>query len=246
MKWPLTRRQCRQAVVVLSCAFALKLHYATATADQLRWILTPTTALVEAMTGLTFEFESQAGYLSRERGFLIATSCAGVNFLLTAFLLLTLGRLWRGRLNWHFLPVAAATAYLVTLAANTVRICLALWLLRLPAKSYGWHPAQLHRYEGILVYFGFLLLLFVMSEMRRTGKMMGRLRQVYFPLLVYYATTLGIPLLTRAWRQEPAFAEHTIAVLLLPLMLVLPFAALRFAVMQPPASDAAKTPPIGG
>ena len=46
MKWPLTRRQCLQAVVVLSCAFALKLHYATATANQLRWILTPTTALV--------------------------------------------------------------------------------------------------------------------------------------------------------------------------------------------------------
>ncbi len=227
MKWPLTRRQCLQAVVVLSCAFALKLHYSTATANQLRWILTPTTALVEAMTGLAFEFESQAGYLSRERGFMIAVSCAGVNFLLTAFLLLTLSRLWRGRLTWRFLPTAAAIAYLVTLAANAVRICLALWLLRLPAKSHGWQPAQLHRYEGILVYFSFLLLLFVVSELPPAGKMTGWRQRVYVPLLIYYATTLGIPLLTRVWRQETAFTEHTLAVVLLPLFLALPLAALR-------------------
>jgi exosortase K len=224
MKLSFTRQQLIQAVVVMGCAFALKLHYATASADQLRWILAPTTTLVEAITGIAFEFESRAGYLSRERNFLIATSCAGVNFLLTAFLLLTLGRLWRAQLTWRFLPVAAVIAYLVTLIANTTRICLALWLLRQP--SYGWQPAQLHRYEGILVYFGFLLLLFVVSERLSAEAMTTRLRRAWFPLLIYYATTLGIPLLTRAWRQESAFAEHVLAVLLLPLLFVLPFVVL--------------------
>jgi exosortase K len=227
LKLPLTRRQFAQAAAVLSCAFALKLHYATASADQLRWILAPTTALVEAATGVSFEFEAHAGYLSRERGLLIAASCAGVNFLLAAFLLLTLGRLWRGRLTWRFIPAAAAVAYLVTLAANAARIGLALWLLGLPAKSHGWQPEQLHRWEGIVVYFGFLLLLHAASEALSAGAAGGRWRRLCFPLLIYYATTLGVPLLTRAYRQEEAFAEHALAVLLLPLLVVLPLVALR-------------------
>jgi len=75
-----------QCVVALAGALALKLHYSTASADQLRWILAPTAALVELVSGASFEFESRAGYISRERGFLIANSCAGVNFLIAAFL----------------------------------------------------------------------------------------------------------------------------------------------------------------
>jgi exosortase K len=224
MKPPFTRQQLAQAVVVLGCAFALKLYYSTASADELRWVLAPTTTMVEAVSGVSFAFEAHAGYLSRERGFLIASSCAGVNFLLTAFLLLTLGRLWRARLAWGFIPLAALLAYLVTLVANTARIALALWLLRLPTES-GWlNPAQLHRCAGIVVYFGFLLLLFAVSE--RIEKTVG---QAFFPLLVYYATMLGIPLLHRAYRQGTAFWEHSLAVLLVPLLLLLPLAAFRFA-----------------
>src|SRR5215510_15997249 len=85
-----TRTRITQCVVALASAFALKLHYSTASANQLRWILAPTTALVELVSGATFEFESYAGYISRERGFLIANSCAGVNFLIAAFLMLSI------------------------------------------------------------------------------------------------------------------------------------------------------------
>lgn len=234
MKLSCPHPQLALAVVVLGCAFALKLHYTTASADQLRWVLAPTTALVEAVTGISFEFESHAGYLSRERGFLIAASCAGVNFLLTAFLLLTVSRWLRGRLTWRFLPAAAAYAYLVTLVANTTRIGLALWLQQQP--TYGWQPAQLHRYEGILVYFGFLLLLFVVSEKLAAEPTIGWGRRVWLPLLLYYATTLGIPLVTRAWREEAGLAEHTLAVLLLPLLWLVPFFVFRSRNAPKPAA----------
>jgi len=36
-----------QLAVVALCALALKYHYSTATPDQMRWILAPTTLLVE-------------------------------------------------------------------------------------------------------------------------------------------------------------------------------------------------------
>jgi len=69
-----------QLLVVVLCALALKVYYSTATPDELRWILAPTTALVELLSGRSFTFESYAGYMSSDHRFVIAVSCAGVNF----------------------------------------------------------------------------------------------------------------------------------------------------------------------
>ncbi|HSD45603.1 MAG TPA: exosortase K, partial [Pyrinomonadaceae bacterium] len=77
-----------QLVLVGLCALALKFYYSTATADELRWILAPTTLFVELLSGERFEFESLAGYMSSDHRFVIAVPCAGVNFLITAFLML--------------------------------------------------------------------------------------------------------------------------------------------------------------
>jgi exosortase K len=215
-----------QWAVVLLCAITLKLYYSQASANQLQWILAPTAMFVELISGMSFEFESYAGYISRDRSFLIAPSCAGVNFLITAFLMLSVRKLLRERLQnnvWGFILAAALIAYLVTLVANTVRIVIALQLGRL--SENGWlNPQELHRIEGIFVYSGFLLLLFMVSEKMSAGKNSGLLRQSFFPLLVYYATTLGIPLANGGYRQGTDFWQHSVFVLLIPLLLILPFA----------------------
>jgi len=230
MKLKITWKWIAQFTVVLICAFALKHHYSTASADQLRWILAPTTFLVEIFSGVSFEFEANAGYLSRERFFLIANSCAGVNFLLAAFLLLTLGKLLRNPSEhraWGFIPTAAAIAYLFTLAANTARISVALWLRQMPVEL-GWlKPAELHRFEGIIIYFGFLLLLFVISERIDRGKTSRLFERSLIPLLIYYAVALGIPLANGAYHQRIDFLKHAVAVLLIPLLLMLPLALLH-------------------
>ena len=226
MKQKFTWNQLAQWVVVLLSALALKLYYSSASANQLRWILAPTTVLVELVSGTSFEFESHAGYMSSDRSFLIAPSCAGVNFLITAFLMLSARRLLRLKAQdnaWRFIPAAALIAYLVTLVANTVRINVAL-RLRLLTENGFLNQEQLHRVEGIFVYFGFLLLLFVASEKIGAGKTSSLLRQSFFPLLVYYATTLGIPLANGGYRQGAGFWEYSAFVLLIPLLLLLPFA----------------------
>ncbi|HEV2666530.1 MAG TPA: exosortase K [Blastocatellia bacterium] len=213
-----------QCVVALVGAFALKLHYSMASADQLRWILAPTTALVELVSGASFEFESRAGYISRERGFLIANSCAGVNFLIAAFLTLSMRKLLGDRskeVAWGCLPTAAIIAYLATLVANTARITIALLLRQSPAEV-GWlDPDQLHRFEGVFIYFGFLLLLFVVGEKMSAEKTSDSLRRLFLPLLVYYAIALGIPLVTGAYRQGAEFWRHALFVILIPLLLTL-------------------------
>ena len=207
-----------QLAVVLLCALALKSYYSTATPDELRWILAPTTALVEVLSGRSFEFESYTGYMSSDHRFVIAVPCAGVNFLLTAFLMISLRRLWRDRfqgVSWRFLPIAALLAYAATLIANTTRICIALEMQRRAVEVSWLTGNQLHRLEGIVIYFGFLLLLFMLLE-RMEGSELRRL--LFFPVLIYYATTLGIPLLNGSYRQ-PAFWEHFAFVIILPVIL---------------------------
>ena len=219
-----------QLLVVVLCALALKLYYSTATPDELRWILAPTTVLVELLSGRSFTFESYTGYMSSDHRFVIAVSCAGVNFLLTAFLMLALRRLWRDRfqtVSWSFLPVTAVVAYVTTVIANTVRICIALEIQRHEFQVSGLTANQLHRLEGIVVYFGFLLLLFVLTEKRNATPSR---RLVVFPLAIYYATTVGMPLLNGSFKQGIVFWEYSIFVLVLPLILLVTYATLAFFV----------------
>src|ERR1051325_6981047 len=220
-----------QLIVVLLCALALKQFYATANVNELRWILAPTTFLVEFVSGSRFQFESFAGYINSDHTFVIAASCAGVNFLLTAFLMLSLGRLWRERargVSWAFVPLSLAIAYVTTLVANTVRIAIALRLREMPAG--GWlNPDQIHRVEGIVVYFCFLILLFRLTlppEPDRRQK--STLSWLIFPLFMYYGTALGVPLVTAAYRPgniASDYWQHLLFVLLLPLIMLLPLVA---------------------
>jgi hypothetical protein len=241
-----------QIFVVLGCALTLKLYYSSNSVNELRWILAPTTALVQLISGDTFAFESHAGYINSDRSFVIAASCAGVNFLITAFLMVSLRRIWRNwrwsahlgedqsgdrsphsNLSWRFIPAAAVFAYLATIITNTVRISTALWLHGMPVQLGGLSRNQLHRLEGILIYFGFLLILFVVTEKissentleettieQHPSSKSGLLRRSLFPLLIYYAATLGIPLAHAAYRGGIAadFWEHSLFVLLTPLV----------------------------
>lgn len=234
-----------QTVVVLLVALALKQYYSTASANQLRWILAPTTSLVGLISGEMFQFESYAGYITSDHTFVVAAACAGVNFLITAFLMLCLRKLWveqspaAVKVSWRFIPTAAVVAYLATLAANTVRITIALQLLRTPPQIGGLTAGELHRFEGIVVYFGFLLLLFVVSERKRTRNTSRLLSLSIFPLLSYYLTTLGIPLANSAYRQrllDGDFREHFVFVLLTPLILIVPVAAFRYLKSYRPIS----------
>ena len=229
--------QLLKLLAVLLIAFALKHFYSTASVNELRWILTPTTFLVELVSGRTFFFEMHAGYMSSDRSFLIATSCAGVNFMIAAFLMLSLAKLWRRELSWKLLPAALAVSYVATIVANTVRISTALHLQNRGFDIASLSANQLHRLEGILIYFGFLLLLYWVSERatdqsdfsRKNGRVVNAARFV-FPLFIYYAATLAMPLVTSIYRQDfadTAFLEHSVFVLLAPLAVVAPLTLIR-------------------
>ena len=211
-----------QLLSVALCALGIKFYYSTATADHLRWILAPTTTVVELLSGRRFEFESYTGYVSSDHTFVIAVPCAGVNFMITAFLMVALRRLWRERfhaVSWRFLPIAAVVAYGTTIITNAVRILVALELRARSVAISGLNHNQLHRLEGIVVYFGFLLLLFLLLERSESAKPLRFARVLPFPLSIYYATTLAVPLANGSYRNG-AFWEHAVFVLVLPLVVI--------------------------
>jgi exosortase K len=231
-----SRKTIAQLTVVLLIAAGLKAYYSAVSVNGLRWVLAPTAFLAEFTTGETFHFESYSGYMNEDLSFLIAASCSGVNFLIAAFLMLALARLWRRRgegLMWSFIPATLGAAYVATIIANTIRITIAMRVHRMEPEMVWVNPEQLHRFEGIFVYFGCLLLLYVLSEgldeaaNPRPDRRLITLRRVALPLAIYWVTTLGIPLVNGAYRQGAEFWEHFGFVVLTPLVLLLPLAVLN-------------------
>ena len=151
--------------------WAMKRHYADAGADDLWWILTPTTRVVGAMTGADFVAVPSEGHVSHERLFVIEKSCAGINFQVAAFGMLVIALLHRVGSRLSGLSVLGASlvaSYGAAIVVNAVRITIAMWLADRP-PLWAFTPAQVHRLEGIVVYFGGLVLLYELARRIERG-----------------------------------------------------------------------------
>lgn len=151
----------------LLIAWALKRQYSDARADDLLWMLAPTARLVGVVTGARFSWAPGEGYFAREQLFLIEKACAGVNFMIAAFALLVwafAGHARSLRAVFGVLGVCLATGYAAAVLVNTVRITIAMWLAAHPAPLSAFAAPEVHRVEGIVVYFGGLVLLHEMAR----------------------------------------------------------------------------------
>jgi len=145
--------------------WGMKRYYADARADDLWWILNPTARLAGVMTGTAFAAAPGEGYFSRERLFLIEKSCAGINFMIAAFGMLTFARVHRvGSCisGARVLAVSVLASYSAAVLVNAARIAIAMWLAARPVSIFT--SAQVHRLEGVTVYFGGLMLLYELVQ----------------------------------------------------------------------------------
>lgn len=161
-------------VGVVLIAWGLKRHYADARADELWWILQPTARLVGTVTGVAFTAAPGEGYVSRERLFLIEKSCAGINFMMAAFAMVVFAS-WRrvrsGVSGLAVLTAGLAAGYVAALLVNATRITLAMWLAGHQVTFATLTPADVHRIEGIAVYFSGLVLLYeLVRRLDRIGE----------------------------------------------------------------------------
>jgi exosortase K len=212
---------------VLLAACLLKRYYSVATADELAWLLGPTAALVEQASGHRFVREEGLGYLSSELSLVIAPVCAGINYLIVAFLALTFGFLGRMRTpskKFGWVVGSALLAYAATLVVNAVRIALSVALGR-------WSSPDLHRVEGIVVYLSSLLILYLAVDEilgRRRGRLLGA---VGLPVGCYLGVTVVAPLCRGAY-AHPEYWRHAGVVLLATAVLAAVAATLRGAALK--------------
>ncbi len=151
------------AAAALGAAAWLKLYYHGADFDHLRWLIDPSAHAAGALAAATFELEAHHGWLAREARFEIVPACAGMNFLIIAFLSVVAAGLHRTRslgAGVALLAAAFAAASVTTVLANAVRIAIALRMHEAALAIGPLTPDRLHRAEGVIVFFGFLLALF--------------------------------------------------------------------------------------
>jgi len=214
----------------LVIALGLKYYYSGASSDALNWILVPTSRLVEYLSGIHFEKELHSGLVSHSHRYIIASSCAGINFLTIAFSTFFFSLTYRLRsierkLLW--LGISLIVTYLLTLGANALRVIAAIYLYG--ANIYGrWiTPERIHRIEGTLIYFVVLLLAYVTVEriadqflLNRSGQGKNTIVQrktlldmIYvclIPFFCYSFIALGIPLLNVAHKlNRTKYMEHS-------------------------------------
>lgn len=205
--------------LVAGAAFALKRHYATASAEQLGWVLAPTAALVECFTCIHFTLERGVGFMSESRDVVIAPACAGINYLVVAMLSLTFCLLREVKTPARkacFVLSSVAAAYGATLVVNATRISIGIAVARHLPPSWDALRDQVHRVEGVVVYLTSLWLLvlaggaLIRGHGGATPTSLFR-RDVVTPLSFYLAVTIGVPLV-RALEPTRGFILHATTV----------------------------------
>jgi exosortase K len=146
-------------IFVLILAYEFKNFYSQADVSELKFILSPTSTLVEWMTGLEFLFSNTIGYCNEETNIVINKTCAGVNFFIIAFSMSICSFIhcYQNIKTKLCITVLLFTfSYFLTIAVNSFRISSAISLLKIINELPLLSSAIAHDALGILFYFFFL------------------------------------------------------------------------------------------
>ena len=179
----------------LAAAYALKLSYSRAAAEDLAWILAPTARAVGWLRGETLT-PGPGGWMPPDGSYVIAPACAGVNFLILALTISVLGFAHRlrspgQRLCWWLGSLSGA--WLLTIAVNTLRILAAVELYRIGPVTWLTREQE-HRLLGMALYLGTLWGVFCLLD-RLTQGARSRLAAAVLVPGAYLGMTVVVPLL---------------------------------------------------
>jgi exosortase K len=207
--------------------WALKYHYSIARAENLKWILAPTAALVETITGNLFYFETDTGYINHDLRILIAPACAGVNFLIAAFCMsffCGIFKLTGLKSKCMWLIICSVGAYVFTVSVNALRIWLSIATIAADIHGGWFTPQRVHRMSGILIYFFFLSVFYHIIQKiihpvqagfsdKPKSNINRTIHIGILPLIFYWITAIAVPWLNSAYEKDPSgFAEHSLTV----------------------------------
>lgn len=215
-------------VAVTLGALALKAFYARAGARSLGFVLTPSAGLANLLGGLDLVPEAGAGYVMHAPRMIVGASCAGINFLVIAWVALyvTIQARFvdtRGKLGAAL--GAALGAYLATVLTNGVRIALAAALYTADLGTSAITPEGAHRALGVVLYVPALLGLCQLADRWVNRATITRFASLLVPYLLYLGVTLLLPLIHHAaGGRAEGFVEHAAVTIGVGTLVLLGFA----------------------
>jgi exosortase K len=220
-------------LLVLFIAVGLKYYYSRAGSEDLVWILSPTASFVERLSGTHFEPEFNVGYISSGRDVAIVPACAGLNFMIAAFSMAAFWLLYsmKRKVLLPLCVISALTAScFLTVAVNSFRIVISMYLYKANIYTQLITPERVHRIEGVVIYIVFLSLfyfalrkitsvsnLFAIYKDRGNhgGIVKDSLFTILIPLFWYFMIALAAPIMNGAHYHNPElFREHFLDVLI--------------------------------
>ncbi len=145
----------------------LKFWFGTFENDKLTFLLKPTNAIIELVTGTSAEYSSESGFYYHNFNFVIDKSCSGYNFLLLCFLMLYFQIIrYVKRHKYKFLLSFGcfALAYVLTILINSSRILISVVFQNASFAALNIDPGIIHESIGVVTYLSFLLITYVVIE----------------------------------------------------------------------------------
>lgn len=214
-RWLRARWRAGDAVplAMLASAFALKLAYSRAGADDLAWVLVPSGWLAMQVGGLDLTWEPLAGFIGHHPRLVVGPPCAGVNFLVLAWLatfFASQGALAGARRKLAWWGATLAIAYLASVGTNAVRIALAAHLQDAPIYTAFVTKARMHRLLGVVLYCGVLVALCRATSARVRGALAAPTFAAHLSWFGWYlGVAVLLPIANRAFAHDPGhFIEH--------------------------------------
>jgi len=216
------------AGLVLVAAYAMKAYYRDADSQALAWLLSPTAALVEWLSGIPFTPVDGSGWLNLEQRVVIAPACAGINYLIIAFCMSSFQGIFAlsrttTLLGWLFFSAAAALC--LTIPVNSLRIWISIGAFHLDPADGLISAESLHRLVGITIYyvflfFHYLLVSFMLKAVAGRRDTAGVLLLSIVPLFWYLVVALGLPLINNgSLLFSTEFTRHSGMVVAVSLLL---------------------------
>ncbi|TND04831.1 MAG: sugar transferase [Bacteroidetes bacterium] len=152
----------------------LKLHTDYAPVSQLKWLLAPVTFIVEMQSGMPYFFDEAKGYLSADGVIAIGRTCAGINFIIIAWMM-AFSMQWSRKkmMRERFLTLlyTGFTAYCFGVLVNAFRIIAATGALSFSDRVEWLGKHKTHEALGIFIYFSCLLAYYFLLRYRIKTKM---------------------------------------------------------------------------
>jgi exosortase K len=160
-------------LIAIGIFILFKFGFIFADNDSLTFLLKPTDKFVGLLTGSNSIYISDNGYFHNELHIFIDKSCAGFNFWILSFLMLT----FLGVKNFDnnlkktlTIPLALIGAYFLTIFVNASRIFASIVIQNQTSSYFENHQHLIHESIGIITNLSFLILVYSLTDRILTNR----------------------------------------------------------------------------